>query len=183
MQNNGKRSELEKSLAQIKQQLQDMKEEDPDGDFSSVEKMILVLSNMLAQLDERHHFWKALFRKTLFLLLEFVLLMLGCLVSCGFAFPFAVSSVSSFFYLIASIAGILFLIFKIPEALFGLIPTKHPFLNTMITQLFGLALLIVLDDTVFHRTTGMFETLLYLAIVLILFVLLEYYLYRKWFRF
>ena len=40
MQNNGKRSELEKSLAQIKQQLQDMKEEDPDGDFSSVELMI-----------------------------------------------------------------------------------------------------------------------------------------------
>lgn len=177
-----KKAEIKRNLESFQQQLEDLKKENPDGDYEQLEKLIETLSNMLEGVDNKPFFIRFILKRIFFLIALFICYILSVTVMIGFSFPFlTLENPMRLLYIIPIVAGIILISHKVIDAVLNIIKPESIFLGYLAGNLILLFLVAILDSFCFHVCSSMWQAFFSLAGAVIFSYICEYYLTRKFF--
>ncbi len=177
---NNKKSDLEEELKKFEEQLHKLQQEHPDQDFSQIENIIDHLQKHLTNMDKKGYVWKMILKSILY----FGLLYLIYTVCVGSALGFAYSSLQvpnplQLFYIVPIVALVLMVTQKVLALIMDNVVRNHPVRNYILANVSLIILTTMLDFAYFHIFTNIFICMFVLTGVLILVLIGEYYLTKR----
>lgn len=177
---NNKKSDLEDELKNFEEQLQKLQEEHPDQDFSQIEKIIEHLQKHLGNMDKKGYVWKMILKSILY----FGLLYIIYTVCVGSVLGFAYTSLQipnpfQLFYIVPIVSLVLLVIQKVLALIMDNVVRSHPVRNYILANVAFVILTTMLDFAYFHIFTNIFICMAVLVGVLILVLIGEYYLTKR----
>lgn len=181
---NEKKSEIRRSLEHFQQHLSDMKEKNPEGDYSDVEKMITALTMLLEKMDSKNFMIIAFLKRVLFLFLQLIIYIVSICIVLGFSFSLlSFTDYMRLCYLIPIGGLVLLLVHRLLDAVLNTIDSKRPFFDVLFSNILMIVIFAFLDNLFFHMFKNVGSAIIVITSVLICASIGEFYLYRKWILF
>ncbi len=177
---NNKKDNLKDELENFEEQLQKLQQEHPDQDFSQIESIIDHLQKHLTNMDKKGYVWKMILKSILY----FGLLYLIYTVCVGSVLGFAYSSLQIFnplqlVYIVPIVSLVLLLTQKVLALIMDNVVRSHPVRNYILANVALVILTTMLDFAYFHIFTNIFICMIVLIGVLVLVLIGEYYLTKR----
>ncbi len=175
-----KKNEILRSLENFQQQLEDLKKENPDGDYEQLERMIDYLNKMLNGEENQTYFVKYYLKKIFFIILSYILYTISTGAVLGFSYPFlSVTNPLRLLYIIPIVSAILFVSHRLIDLLLNIIKSRHLLLHFVFLNLVLILILAFLDAICFKVCSSVIQAFVLLFIDTIFVTLWEFYLTKK----
>lgn len=178
--NENKKTELKKTIELFQKELEEMKQKDPEGDYSKIEKIISHLNDLLNGVQHKGYML-SLFMKLIFFT---ILIYISYAVCVGVVFGFGYSFINNsnplrYTWIIPVLAFVIFLFHKLLDILLNKMPIHHPMLNYVLINflfIFGLAMV---DTYYLHVASSLSDSLFLLTAITVLTFFSEIYMTKK----
>lgn len=175
-----KKAEILRSLENFQQQLEDLKKENPDGDYEQLERMIDYLNRMLNGEQNQTYFFKYFLKKALFIILCYILYTISTGAVLGFSYPFlSLTNPLRLLYIIPIVSAILFVSHRLIDLLLNTLKRRHLLLHFVFLNLVLILILSFLDAICFKVCSSVIQAFILLFITTIFASIWEFYLTKK----
>lgn len=177
---NDKKEELKRNLEHLEQQLQELKNSNPDGEYKQLEEIIERFKGMLDGVDEKGYFWKSLLKSVLFLILLYIIYLISVGAIMGFSYSYLIIySPMRLAYLIPIISVVLFGLHYVINILVNHVFNKRASMHFVFSNIAAIILFTMIDYAFLHLYSNVWICLISLIGISILSTIGEFYLSRK----
>lgn len=175
-----KKEVLSKNIEKLQQQLEEMKNNNPDEDFTKIEEMIDHLISMIDSTNKKGYFWKYLFKNILFLISIFILYVLCVGAILGFSYSYLnLENPLNLLYLTPVIAVVLLILQQILNLVINRFSTENSLKNTFFANITFVLLITLVDYAFIHFYNNFWICLVSLIGIFILGSTGEFYISKK----
>lgn len=177
---NNKKDDLKDELKDFEEQLQKLQQEHPDQDLSQLERIVSNLQKHLGNMDKKSYVWKMILKSILYLGLLYLIYTLCVGSVLGFAYSsLRLSNPIHLSYIVPIVSLVLLVIQKVLVLIMDSVVKSHSFRNYILANVALIILTTMLDFAYFHVFTNIFICLFVLIGVLVLVLIGEYYLTKR----
>lgn len=175
-----KKAEIKKSLENFQKQLDDLRRDNPNGNYEYLEKLIETLSAMLDGVDNKKILHKLILKKILFsIILYGIYLLMSCVV-LGFSARFLGFNTSyQLLYIIPIVSAILFVTQELTDGLLSSLHLHHPFALYFLSNFIVILILVLVDNSFFHICADIWQGFVILISISATAIIGELYLAKK----
>ncbi|MDE7106480.1 MAG: hypothetical protein K2O22_04880 [Anaeroplasmataceae bacterium] len=178
--NDGKHNPIKKTLDEARKQLEELKKQNPDGNYEEIESMIQKMDDVLE--DSQGYSARRILKKFFqMIVLFFVLCSIAIVIFFGFTNFLLNPAIPPLQYMaiVPITSFILYFVLRVITVVNNKIMTQHPILVLLICNVVGIIVLAILDQFCFQLCSSFENSILLAGGLCIIANVLDIYVMRK----